>query len=78
MDKHVVTVSREWKGLLIRTDVTDTSVGVSMSLPEFIEALTLQAGNPAVLLTQNQLRKRLMDAAAEVVRKMKAETNKVM
>lgn len=49
-----------------------------MSLAEFIEALATEAGNPALMFTEQQLRDRLRAAADRVVLGMKQETARVM
>jgi hypothetical protein len=71
---HKVTIMRKWNSPLISIDLTAESIGISMSLDNFIEILTDEvaeplvrdvvqnAGNPAFVMTKAQLEKKLVDA----------------
>jgi hypothetical protein len=76
MNKHAVVISREWTNPEIRVSVTDEGIAVMMTLDRFMEAVVQEAGNPALLLTSDGLRKRLVAAAQTVVDKMKQETRR--
>lgn len=78
MEKHVVVVSRDWHNPQIVIDVTDTGIGVSMPLSDFITAVATEVGSPALLMTNAALLGKLTDAAAKVTAGMKQETVRVM
>ena len=78
MNKKTVVISREWNGPLITVSVNDTSIDVSMSLAEFIDALAEEIGNPMLVVTTAGLRSKMVSAADEVCRKMKRETLKAI
>jgi hypothetical protein len=73
-----VVISREWHNPHVTIQITDRSISLDMPLTDYIEALVLEMGNPATLLTQAALRKRLFAASEVVNRKMKHETSKVL
>lgn len=78
MNKITVLISRFWNRPEITVDVTDQSIGVAMPLSDFLDALTAETGNPAMILTEAGLRRRLGAASDAVCAKMKAETGRVM
>ncbi len=67
MDKKLVVVSRKWHEPMIRVDVTEVGVGVTMTLEDFVVALEQESGHS-----------QLLAAAGRVIAGMKKETNKVM
>lgn len=75
--KHVV-ITRHWHQPTIAIQITDKLIGLDMPLTDYVEALVVEMGNPATLLTQAALRKRLFAAVAVVNSKMKQETAKVL
>jgi hypothetical protein len=78
-EKHVVLISREFTaGAPIKIDVTHEGIGISMTLNDFLDALSDATGNPAAILTKAQLRSRLAIAAVAVTDAMKRETARVM
>lgn len=78
-EKHVVVISRALvAGAPIKIDVTQEGIAISMTLGDFLDALTEAAGTPATLLTKAQLRTRLAYAAVAVTDAMKRETTRVM
>lgn len=66
MDKQLVVVSRKWHEPFIRVDVTTVGIGVTMTLEDFVEALSHEAGVD------------LRAAAERVVAGMKTETSRAM
>jgi len=77
-DKTVVVVSRKWHAPLITAYVTQTEVGVSMALLDFVKALAAEIGNPATLLTNAQLLRVLEAATAKVTTEMKLSSTSVV
>jgi hypothetical protein len=67
MDKQLIVVSRKWHEPMIRVDVTEVGIGVTMTLEDFVLALEQEAGCG-----------RLLAAAERVIAGMKRETGKVM
>lgn len=79
MDKRHVIITKAWApGSQISIRVTDLEIGIAMSMDEFVQALAKEVGNPAMLLTNQALNKRLVAAASAIIERMKAETQKVM
>lgn len=79
MDKRYVIISRNFIPTAeINIQVTDLGINVAMGLDDFLQALAKEMGNPAMLLTNQALNKRLVTAATAICESMKAETQKVM
>lgn len=66
-----VIISRYWERPEISVEITQEKIELSMPLTEFVKALAEEMGNPAMLVTQAQLLKRLDIASSVVVSKMK-------
>lgn len=75
IQKSRIVISRHWNNPAIKIDVTDESITVMMSMQEFLDALCTEIGNPASMLTEGQLRKRVRQASDAVLSKMKEATN---
>lgn len=72
--KSAITILRKWNNPHIEINVTRESIGLTMSLDDFITALTDEvaekvvrqivqdAGNPTFLLTNAQMEKRMVAA----------------
>lgn len=98
-----VTILRKWNNPEIRLSVTTDGISISMNLPDFVRALadevaeptvrqiTEDAGNIALLFTNGQLQKRMVDsiegekvqvifanAANQIIERMKAESSKLL
>lgn len=70
--KNTVTIMRKWNNPKIEISVTHEAIGITMSLDDFIKALTDEvaeptvrqvvqdAGNPTFLVTNAQLEKRMV------------------
>jgi hypothetical protein len=67
MEKQLITVSRKWHEPMIRVDVTEVGVGITMTLEDFVIALEHESGHGLLLA-----------AAGRVIAGMKKETNQVM
>lgn len=68
-----VIVSRKWKHPEIMAYVTDDEVGAAMMLPQFIQSLAQQVGDPT-----HELQVKLMEALPDVLREMKRATRYVV
>jgi hypothetical protein len=66
VDKQLVVVARKWHEPMIRVDVTEIGVGVTMTLEDFVLALETESGAE------------LLAAAERVIRSVKRETSKIM
>lgn len=62
----------------VKTWSDDKSIGVEMALDQYNDLLAAAIGNPALLLTMDQLKRKMTIASEEVVRLMKQETKKVV
>jgi hypothetical protein len=65
-EKSVYVVAREWNNPQIHVFVSNEVIGMKMPLSDYLDALVEQIGNPALIMTQNQLKTKLQVAAAEV------------
>jgi hypothetical protein len=79
IDRRHVIISKDWAPEApIHIRVTDIEIGVAMELEHFVQAVVKEMGNPAMLLTNHSLNKKLVAAVSVVCERMKAETAKVM
>lgn len=78
MDKHHVLISRHWHKPNIEVTVNDEKICVRIDLKDFVEGLVQEVGNPALLLTQESLRKKLLKSTETVLEKAKQSTSQVM
>lgn len=69
MDKSLVTISRKWHEPYVRVDVTDTGIGTTVTLEDFVIAMARELGAPEIILT---------DAAERVCEGLKLETRKAV
>lgn len=77
-EKDVIVISRHWHNPHIRVVVKTEGIDVGMTLADFVAALVEETGNPTAMVTQAQLKKKLLVASEAVLRKMKQATNSVM
>lgn len=73
-----VTITREWHQPQITTTVTSKEISLSFDLGDYLLALAEEVGNPALLMTQGSLLKRMQEASDRVVAKVKLESAKVV
>lgn len=98
-----VTILRKWNDPEIKLTVTSDAISISMNLHDFVRALadevaeptvrqiTEDAGNIALLMTNSQLQKRMVDsiesekvqtifanAMKEIIERVKAESAKLL
>ena len=76
--KSVVTISRHWKDLKIRTDISTEGIAIQMSMEDFITALKQEIGSVTWVVTQKAFDKRLDAAIEKILTGMKEETIKVI
>lgn len=78
-ERSVVIVSRDLAhGAPISVTVSEASVGITMTLADFLAELSTAYGGVATTLTQAQHATKLVKAAELVVTDMKLATAKVM
>jgi hypothetical protein len=53
--------------------ITDTAVGVSTPLSDYMEMLLEEMGSPATVMTQAGLRKKMLEAAESLNLKLKSQ-----
>lgn len=73
-----VVISRKWAKPQIEAFVTDTEVGSSMALEDFLAALVEEMGAPTMLMTKAQLLSRMLAVKDKVTTEMKSATKAVV
>ncbi len=75
-----VTVGREWanRTIFVKVRCDENEIEASIDLTEFLAALAVEVGNPALVMTKAGMEKRLLEAAEVLVTKMKRETIRVL
>lgn len=73
-----VVVCRQWAHPNIEAFLFSDSVGARMGLEDFVDALAAAVGNPAMILTKEQLKMRLRAACSAVSEEMKFATKHVV
>jgi hypothetical protein len=68
--KEMVLVSKKWNNPTIVVGVTEDGIKILMNLDEFLGAVILDMGSPALLLTKAQLKAALLASAANVREEM--------
>ena len=89
--KQVVSITRHWHSPEIQTRIESRAKGhlpgmpgdsgfieISMDLDDYLEALAAEVGNPTMLLTIDQLKKKIKFCNKTILEKMKAESTKVI
>ena len=76
--QSTVVVSRKWHEPAIRAWVSQQEIGMSMWLEDYIKSLAAEIGNPALILTQAQLLKKLQLAAAAIETEMKLASRAII
>jgi hypothetical protein len=77
-EKHSVVISREWNNPKILISVSSESIGIKMSLEDFLLAVHTEMGNPTFLVTKAALLEKLTLASDKVCAEMKSLTSKVI
>ena len=78
MSKEKVVVSRKWKNPEITIFVSSEEIGARMSIDVYIDTLVQQVGSIPLMLTKDQLARKLKDAHVFVVEEMKASTQYIV
>lgn len=76
--KQIVTITRHWSSPEIAIKISDELISLSISLEDYEKALAEELGNPALLLTNKQLKDKLILASRKVIEKVKEESAKVV
>lgn len=76
--KMVVLVSKRWDNPTITVGIAPEGLTMQMTLDEFITALALEVGSPAMLFSQEKLRQKLQEAADKIRFEMQAATAPAM
>jgi hypothetical protein len=74
MDKTTVVISRQWASPEIRIDLNNTEIKMTMPMSQYLESLVLALGNPTLLVTSEQLKKKILAAHNQIVDEMKSST----
>lgn len=77
-DKTLVTISRYWNNPAITTTVSNKSIGISVSMDDFKEALKHEMGSVALVFTEQALSDKIDKAVIAVLEKIKEESIKVV
>jgi len=73
-----IIVCRHWTHPDIEAYVFSDQVGARMELTDFVDTLAAAVGNPAMILTREQLKTRLRAACTAVSEEMKFTTKYVV
>jgi len=73
-----IVVCRQWAHPDIEAFVFSDQVGARMELDAFVDALAAAVGNPAMILTKEQMKSRLRVACLAVSEEMKFATKFVV
>ena len=77
-DKVRVIVARKWHNPEIVISVTADGIAIAIPLVDFIQALAVELGNPALLLTKAQLLAKLRASSDVICTDMKLLTKQVI
>jgi len=78
LDRYVIEQLDDTEKSVIEAFNSKDFVGAKMDFKQFIEAVVLELGNPALILTQTALTQKLLEAADRVFGKMQRETKRVV
>ncbi len=76
--KDAVTISRHWHNPAIHTVVTVDGIKMSVSLDDFVAALTEELYGAGRWMTKSQLEQRVKAARSTIVERIKEESTKVV
>jgi hypothetical protein len=74
MSKERVIISRKWKNPEITVYVDSEAIGARMDVEMYIDTLVDQLSNVSLIVTKEQLARKLKDAHIFVVEEMKSST----
>lgn len=78
MNKHVITVSRQWNNPKINISVDHKEISLSMELEDFEEALLQELGKYPLIVGNKQTKNKIHSAIIRVISGIKEESAKVM
>lgn len=92
MEKAFITVSRHWNNPRIYSklefsppdyhpnggNLDEGSINLAIELDDFINALCTEIGSVTFVLTQAQLKKKVLEATARTIDKVKQESSKII
>ena len=78
MDKHVITISRQWHMPNITTHVTREGISLDISVADFAEAMLQEIGPVTWVFTDKTFRLRFEAAVERVLQSEKDESAKVI
>jgi len=78
MLKSKIVTLRRWDNPAVQTFLDTKTIGASMDLTDFIDALVEEMGNPATLLTKAQLKQKLETASTAVIAELKKSTASIV
>lgn len=78
MSKERVVISRRWKNPSVTVYVNTDEIGARMDIDEYIDSLADQISNISLILTKEQLARKLKDAHVLVAEEMKTSTKYIV
>lgn len=78
MSKERVVVSRKWKSPEINVYVNSEELGAKMDIDSYIDSLVDQVSNISLVMTKEQLARKLKDAHVLVAEEMKSSTQYIL
>lgn len=77
-EAHEVVISRTLKPYALRVEVWPEDIEIGMHLDEFLSSCVNEVGNPTLVVTKDQLFRKLKAAAEVVCEKMKSDITQVV
>jgi hypothetical protein len=78
MSKERVIISRRWKNPEITVYVDASELGARMDIEQYLTSLSEQVSNISLIITKEQLLRKLKDAHLLVVEEMKSSTQYIV
>ena len=78
MSKECVVISRRWKNPEIIAFVNSEELGAKMDVDSYIDSLVEQVSNISLVMTKEQLVRKLKDAHVLVAEEMKSATKHII
>jgi hypothetical protein len=74
--KYRVVVSRHWLQPNIEIYIEQNGIVMGIGLGDFVRALAIEIGSPAMIFKRKTLEDRVISAAERVIEKVKSESNR--
>jgi hypothetical protein len=71
MKKHSIIISRYWHRPKIDVFLMQNGIAIELTVEDFIKSIASEMGTPNVALRQKTLENKLIDAACQVLEKVK-------